>query len=113
VSGRPPAGTWHFIVRTVSYLGAALSKSNACCHVATVLTARWHTVEDIVGDIVGTTLGIVDGTPGMLGTVGIMPGTLGTVAIMPGMPDMPGTLATAGIMPGTLVTDKSSEVAAV
>jgi len=26
---------------------------------------------------------------------------------------MPGTLGTVGIMPGTLVTDKSSEVAAV
>jgi hypothetical protein len=26
---------------------------------------------------------------------------------------MPGTLATVGIMPGTLVTDKSSEVAAI
>jgi len=46
----------------------------------------------------------------MLGTVGIMPGTLATVGIMP---DMPGTLATVGIMPGTLVTDKSSEVAAI
>ena len=77
---------------------------------ATVLMSRWHTVEDIVGAIVGTTLGIVDAT---LGTVGITPGTLGTVGTMPGMPDMPGTLATVGIMPDTLVTDKSSEVAAV
>jgi hypothetical protein len=78
-----------------------------------VLTARWHTVGDIVGAIVGTTLGIVDTTLGTLGTVGITPGTLGTVGITPGTPDMPGTLATVGIMPGTLVTDKSSEVAAV
>ena len=52
-----------------------------------VLTARWHTAGDIVGAIVGTTLGIVDAMLGMLGTV--------------------------GIMPGTLVTDKSSEVAAI
>ena len=82
---------------------------------ATVPMSRWQT-EDTVGDIVGTTLGIVDTTLGTLGTVGITPGTLGTVGIMPGMPDMPdmpGTLATVGIMPGTLVTDKSSEVAAV
>ena len=78
-----------------------------------VLTARWRTAGDIVGATVGTTLGIVDATLGMLGTVGITPGTLGTVGTMPGMPDMPGTLGTVGIMPGTLVTDKSSEVAAV
>jgi hypothetical protein len=75
-----------------------------------VLTARWRTAGDIVGATVGTTLGIVDAMLGMLGTVGIMPGTLATVGIMP---DMPGTLATVGIMPGTLVTDKSSEVAAI
>jgi len=89
------------------------SKRDGRTSSATVLTARWHTVGDIVGAIVGTTLGIVDTTLGTLGTVGITPGTLGTVGIMPGMPDMPGTLATVGIMPGTLVTDKSSEVAAV
>jgi len=83
------------------------SKRDGRTSSATVLTARWHTVGDIVGAIVGTTLGIVDTTLGTLGTVGI---TLGTVGIMP---DMPGTLATVGIMPGTLVTDKSSEVAAV
>jgi len=86
------------------------SKRDGRTSSATVLTARWHTVGDIVGAIVGTTLGIVDTTLGTLGTVGITPGTLGTVGIMPGMPD---TLATVGIMPGTLVTDKSSEVAAV
>src|SRR5215470_14185494 len=96
------------------------SKRDGRTSSATVLTARWHTVGDIVGVIVGTTVGIVDTTPGIvdttlgtLGTVGITPGTLGTVGIMPGMPDMPGTLATVGIMPGTLVTDKSSEVAAI
>ena len=86
------------------------SKRDGRTSSARVLKARWHTVGDIVGAIVGTTLGIVDTTLGTLGTVGITPGTLGTVGIMP---DMPGTLATVGIMPGTLVTDKSSEVAAV
>jgi hypothetical protein len=72
--------------------------------------SRWHTVGDIAGAIAGTTLGIVDATPGTLGTVGITLGTLGTVGITL---DMPGTLGTVGIMPGTLVTDKSSELAAV